>query len=153
MEKREELGRKLWEKKYRFTFVRNPWDKVSSHYHFRVQTNQSNLGTANIGFNEWIRLTYGEKNPEFYDNPKMFMPQLDWLIDENNIIIVEFIGRFENLQEDFSILCKKIGRPCIELPHVKKSMRTAYKDHYNDSSIDIIAKYFEKDINYFGYTY
>src|SRR5262245_17967825 len=93
-EKREELGENFWRKKFSFTVVRNPWDKVVSHYHYRVMTNQTNLGVRSIGFNEWVKRAYGSNDPEYYNNPKMFMPQLDWIVDLDGKILVDFIARF-----------------------------------------------------------
>ena len=63
LEKIGEIGRQQWENRFTFTVIRNPWDKVVSHYHFRVQTNQTNLGIRRIGFKDWIRLAYGDKDP------------------------------------------------------------------------------------------
>lgn len=62
-ELRDLVGRKRWEECFTFAFVRNPWDKVAWHYHFRVQTNQTFLGEDPIGFNEWVVRAYDERDP------------------------------------------------------------------------------------------
>src|SRR5687768_492427 len=94
LELRAELGRRNWERQFSFAFVRNPWDKVASHYRYRVKTNQTDLGTHTIPFDEWVRLAYGEQDAKYYDQPKMFMPQVDWISDEQGEIMVDFVGRF-----------------------------------------------------------
>src|SRR5438477_13059262 len=63
LEKRAQLGEKFWVKKFKFAVVRNPWDKVVSHYHYRVQTNQTVLGANPMGFPEWVRRAYGNQDP------------------------------------------------------------------------------------------
>ena len=48
MEKRAELGSLRWRRAFKFSFVRNPWDKVASHYRYRVRTNQTGMGNGHI---------------------------------------------------------------------------------------------------------
>ncbi len=150
LEKIEEIGREQWESKLAFTVVRNPWDKVVSHYHYRVQTNQTDLGVRPVGFKDWVRLTYGNKDPFYYDIPKMFMPQSDWITDHDGQIIVEFICRFENLNDDFNHVCKKLGKT-VSLPHIKASKRGHYRDYYDEETVEIVARWFKKDIKTFAY--
>jgi len=152
LELRNDIGRARWERRFSFSFVRNPWDKVASHYAFRVQTNQTRMRDDPIEFNEWVRLAYGERVPRYYDQPKMFMPQTDWLADESGQIIVRYIGRFERLEEDFREVCAIVGRDAA-LPHLKKSARADYRRMYAPDTVDLIARRFQKDIENFGYTF
>lgn len=153
IEKKGELGENRWDKKFVFSFVRNPWDKVVSHYHFRVMTNQTGLGKNPLDFNTWVGLAYGDKDTRYYDHPKMFMPQLDWLADNNGNMLVEYVGRFERLDEDFRNICTKINVSNCSLPHMKQSKRSGYKEYYNNQSRKTIACWFQKDIEYFKYRF
>lgn len=72
IEKRSELGSRRWDRPFKFCFVRNPWDRVLSHYSYRVKTNQTGLGNGHLGFNKWVRVAYGERAPQYCDQPKMF---------------------------------------------------------------------------------
>lgn len=152
-ERIDRIGIKQWNKKFTFTIVRNPWDRVVSHYHYRAMTNQTGLGNKPIEFNDWVKLAYGEKNPEYYDKPKMFMPQIEWITDEAGKEVVNFVGKFESLQDDFAEICKRLGRPEIALPHLKKSSRKPYIHYYSDESRDIISDWFSKDISRFNYNF
>jgi len=153
LKKRAELGRENWKKLFSFAFVRNPWDRVASHYHYRVMTNQTELGRKTIGFNEGVKLAYGENAPAYYDKPKMFMPQWHWLIDKKGKLLVDYIGRFENLQTDFAHVCLRLNRQA-ELPHLKKSDRSDYREYYyNEESIAIVRQWFAIDIEKFGYEF
>jgi len=152
LEKIDEMGKQRWERVYKFTSVRNPWDKVISHFNYRVETNQTNLRTKPIKFKEWVKLTYGNKAPLYYDIPKMFMPQLDWITDHEGKILVDFICRFENLNNDFSVLCEKLGRNAT-LPHINSSKHGNYREYYDDDTIEIIAKSFSRDIEKFVYKF
>lgn len=152
LEKRARLGEEEWERRFRFTIVRNPWDKVVSHYHFRVMTNQTGLGDHPIGFNEWVRRAYRDHEPQYWNKPKNFMPQWNWISDENGKLIINFIGRFENLADDFQYICQKINRQ-VELPHVKKSGRGHYREYYDEESVEIVRACFKIDIENLGYSF
>ena len=146
------LGNRRWKKQFKFSIVRNPWDKVVSHFHHRVKTNQTGLGDNSIDFKDWVKLSYGEQNPKYYDYPKFFMPQIDWLTDSQGEISVDFIGRFENLENDFQFICEKIGAEAY-LPLVNKSKRHEYHHYYDDTTKKIVEKWFEKDVDYFKYNF
>jgi hypothetical protein len=150
LEKIQQIGQKNWDKKFTFTVIRNPWDKVVSHYHYRVKTNQTDLGVNPVEFTKWVKLTYGDKNAFYYDNPKMFMPQVDWIADKNAKILVDKIIYFENLESDFNVVLQKLGRT-ITLPHVKKSNHGIYREYYDPETIEIVNNWFGRDIEIFGY--
>ena len=152
LEKIAEVGQQKWDNSYTFAFVRNPWDKVVSHFHYRVQTNQTGIRVNPIEFKDWVKLTYGQQDPKYYDNPKMFMPQSDWIKNHDGSVLVDFVGRFENLNEDFNTICKQIGINA-SLPHVKSSKRGNYREYYDDFTIKIVEKWFSKDIDKFGYRF
>ena len=69
---------------------------------------------------------------------------------------VDFIGRFENLQEDWKIVCKNIGID-EKLPHTNKNnnrpYRLGYRSFYNDETKQIVAEKFKNDIAIFGYEF
>lgn len=153
LQKITEVGQSKWNNSYTFAFVRNPWDKVVSHYHYRIQTNQTGLGVEPIEFREWVHLAYGQQNPKYYDKPIMFMPQSDWITDQDGSILVDFVGRFENINEDFESICRSIKRNDLCLPHVKSSKRGNYRDYYDQETAKIIEKWFSKDLYNFEYTF
>lgn len=151
---RDYLGEEQFNRVFKFAFVRNPWDKVVSHYCYRYQTNQTQLKSRNIGFKEWIMLTYCRKDPNHLDFPRMFLPQLDWICDEKGNVIIDYIGRFENIQHDFNKICDRIDIKRKLLPHKNKTKRKRdYRLYYDEESNEIISKYFKKDIEYFNYTF
>ena len=149
----EETGIEYWERKFTFTIVRNPWDKVVSHYHYRVRTNQTGLLEARIEFTDWVKRTYGNQDGFYYDKPKMFMPQLKWISDTEENVLVDEILCFENLPEEFNKVLGKIGKKNVTLPHVKKSDRNKYQYYYDKETIEIVRAWFEMDIKTFGYQF
>jgi len=152
LEKIDELGRKAWERKFTFAIIRNPWDKVVSHFHWRVKMNTTSLGDQPVPFREWVKLAYGDNDPRYYDIEKMFMPQTDWIADSGGQILVDHTCRFENLNEDFDFVARKLGIDTA-LPHIKPSKRGNYRDYYDDNTMAIVAQWFAKDIKNFGYEF
>jgi hypothetical protein len=151
-QKIDEVGWDAWQKAFTFSVVRNPWDKVVSHYCFRVATNQTGLGDGHLSFGEWVRACYREKNPRYLDKPMMFMPQLDWIADEDGRVLVDFVARFERLSADMGWLQERIGRR-FTLGHYNKTEREPYRTYYDERSRAIVEDWFARDIEAFGYTF
>ena len=154
-ELRQKFGSKVFENTFKFSFVRNPWDKVVSHYEFRTLTNKTGLKDHPLSFKEWVNLAYNKKDPKYYNNPKMFMPQVDWLTDDDGKIAVDFIGRFERLQEDFDEVCDQIGLAKKKLTHQNRSRNdnSDYRAYYDEQTEAIVRNYFQRDCEVFGYRF
>ncbi len=151
-EKIAEVGLDKWQDKFTFAFVRNPFDKVCSHYRYRVKTNQTNLKNKPLTFAQWVHLSYGKQDPYYHDNPKMFMPQLDWLTDENDRLLVDEIYRFENLHEGFKTITEKFNL-AASLPHLKASKKVSYQTYYDEPTRAIVERHFAKDLKAFDYRF
>ena len=149
-----QVGEQRWSKAYRFAFVRNPWDKVTSHYKYRVKTNQTGLGESPIPFGEWVKRTYGpDKDVAYYDDPQMFLPQVEWMKNLRDELDMSFVGRFESLSTDYETAAKAIGAPS-QLPHLNRTERSDYRSFYaSDELIEIVARWFHEDLTTFGYTF
>ena len=130
---------------FKFTFVRNPWDKLLSQYFFRVKdkVRLRALGRSEVSFKEFVKKPF----------PGPHWGQLDILSDKNGTILVDFIGRFENLQDDFNVVCDMLEKPPKKLPHVFGTQHKPYWEYYDEESRMFIAKKYKKDIEYFGYKF
>ena len=63
--------------------------------------NITDLGNGKVKFKDWGQLTYNDKDPYYYDNPRMFMPQVKWISDDQGRIIVKQVFRLERLRGTF----------------------------------------------------
>tara|TARA_B100002019_G_scaffold216392_1_gene188982 strand:- start:1022 stop:1555 length:534 start_codon:yes stop_codon:yes gene_type:complete len=136
---KKEVGESVWNCYYKFSFVRNPFDKIVSQYHY----NRSGFGLQNSTFKEYVKAWYNGKKISNSSQFNLFY------LDEK----LDFIGRFENIQKDFDIICDKIGIPKQELPHKNKSQHKHYTEYYDDETREIVAEKYAKDIEYFGYKF
>lgn len=151
--KRREMGASVWEEKFTFAFVRNPWDRVVSQYAYRHRTGEAAGETpTDVSFGSWVRRVYGGKDPESRPDDVLFLPQSDWVTDERGGLMIDFVGRFERFEEDFQHVCNQIG-VTASLPHKNKSSRDPYPEYYTQETADIVANYFAEDIRRFDYSF
>lgn len=130
----QEYGQDIWNNYYKFGFSRNPWDRLVSIYHGRKQLVKKK--TISATFEEWI----------ISDDLKVH-PQRLWLTDD-----LDFIGRFENYNEDFEIVKNKL-KLNVELPHVNASKHKHYTKYYDDNTKEMVYNLFKDDIIAFGYEF
>ena len=161
---------------YKFSFSRNPWDRLVSCYIF-FKSKFANRVKNIHSFNEFVESTnlflkeYNSINEDYSnikDNtcadgldgakinaPSSFaflgyhvLPQTYFI--KNNF---DYIGRVENLQNDFNIICDKLGITRHQLPHKNKSKHKHYTEYYDNSTRQIVEKFYANDIEYFGYKF
>lgn len=136
---------------FKFSFVRNPWDKLLSTYFYRTQI-LSDEKAKSVSFRDWIVNSTKKEKISFLDC-LAHRPQLDWIADKNENLKVDYVGRFENLEKDFNTICDKIGIPRQKLPHAKITKHQHYSEYYDKETRKIVADKFKKDIEYFGYEF
>ncbi len=129
-----------FESYYTFATIRNPWDRtVSLYYHAR----QHSWTKAN--FKKWLYKI--KENGGFYESI------YGKCSNKEGTYCLDYILKFENLQEDFNTVCDKIGIPRQELPHRNKSEHKDYTKYYDDETRQIVAKKYARDIKHFGYKF
>jgi len=139
----KKYGESVWNNYFTFSFVRNPWDRVISWIKYRDKRHNLYGGTLNSSIiKKEVKIPYISNN-SYYN-----MLSLD---DSSRSI--DFIGRFENLQEDFEIVCDEIGIERKKLPHKNKTEHKHYAEYYDDETRAIVAEKYAKDIEYFGYQF
>ena len=142
-----------------FAFVRNPWDRAVSA--FKWLQNGGNGAQDRSDRNKYLEKHNNDFNLFTKDafknnlifNQIHFKPQHQWLCNEDGQILVDLVGRFENLQEDLNAVFKKISLPPHRLPHKNKSNHKPYTEYYDDETKQIVAEKYAKDIEYFGYKF
>lgn len=137
---------------FKFAFVRNPWDRLISYYTYKKAKGQEGLGGAQtVAFRDWVQACLVDHDPAFW-RPKYFVPQFDWIADADGKVLLDFVGKVENLDRDFAEICVRIGID-KRLGHRNKSERGDYRDYYDAETRRIVAEVFRKDIDHFGYTF
>ena len=148
---------------FKFSFVRNPWARILSEYRYRNYFQHRS-------FRDFVLNRMPQ--PDWDDKYRHVMPQYDMLHDDNGKLLVDFVGRFESLQEDFDRVCGHLGIEESQLPHRNRSDKKSrdlkrkarnwlfangenqlrsLADFYDDETREAVAEYYQKDIEAFGY--
>lgn len=106
------ISQESFDSYYKFSFVRNPWARIVSEYKYRGHARKYDFKTY---------LFKHLPKPGFTDMYTHIIPQYEFLYDEDGKLLVDFVGRFENLQKDFDAVCDKIGLPRTFIPHRNSS--------------------------------
>lgn len=129
---------------FKFAFVRNPWDWQVSMYHYikRARFYRQHNVAKKMSFENYV--TWRVEND--------VRLQKRFVVDENDNVLVDYIGKFENLESDFAYICQELDIRKT-LPHIKKSERRSYRTYYNDRTANMIYDAFRKDIDFFDYQF
>ena len=136
-----------WNDYFKFAFVRNPYEIVVSRYHWDIK-GKGNQSTSIDGFREWIKGYCTEGGTYWQDEQWRYIS-----IDATTA--VDYIGRYETLNEDFDHICEVLNITTDELGFQKSGYRdkTHYSKYYDENAISLVQQYFAKDISLFDYKF
>lgn len=153
---------------YRFSFVRNPWDRLVSCYESKVikkrknpvlllLKNKTNPFIRGMPFSDFIRMVCAipdeESNVHFALQSRILGSSKGSAYE----YIVDYIGRYERISEDFESVMSHIapGRN-ISLKHWNISETRGlrdYRKYYDDRLAEIVRVKYSEDITRFGYSF
>ena len=137
---RKLIGEDLWDRCFKFSFVRNPFDKIVSQFFY----NSHKFGfKKGVSFKEYVKAW--DSGAKISVHPQLNSDYIDEDLD--------FIGRFENLQKDFDFICDKLDISRRALPHKNKSNHEHYTKYYDEETKSIISKRFAIDLERFNYKF
>lgn len=151
------FGPSVFDDYYTFTFVRNPYSRLLSAYRFLKDGgfNEKNKSWADENlsdydtFDEFVKEWVNEENIWLYDH---FKPQYSYVCDINLTPEVDFVGKFESINMDFTKVCRDLNIQNNLSVHNKGKKRNAcWKHFYTDYSRDKIADLYQLDFQIFKY--
>tara|TARA_R100000008_G_scaffold48895_1_gene29093 strand:- start:4858 stop:5589 length:732 start_codon:yes stop_codon:yes gene_type:complete len=181
LRKKEALGEEAWDNAFKFAIVRNPWDRYVSNWKWLTRKEKlfPKKGwrargwhgmDGEITFEDFVKqmdVCYlNLKRLHGYQHDKWHLRnQIEHIVDYDGNIIIDHIGRFENLQEEYKFICDKIQLPEIQLPYlnhfghysaevkVHDPKKIHYSTYYNDELVEIVSKRCKEDIVKFDYKF
>ena len=140
------LPEKTFNSYYKFAFVRNPWDWHVSQYHYILRK-------KNHHQHEFIKSLNGFKGYIEWVVTTNITTQMDMLSDENGNLLMDFVGKYENLNEDFDKICDHIGIKRANLPHLNQTKKKSYQEYYDEEAKNLIFNAYRADIEAFDYEF
>ena len=146
---------------FKFTVARNPWDRLVSAFHL-VKNHCANENERVIQwrnrylydidtFDMFVDRLSDSKFRRIITAQAHFRPQVDY-ITINDKVSVDYIARFENINDDFEKICQRIGIE-VELNKINAAERSSYKDYFDDKTKAIVEVMYDRDIRHFDYSF
>lgn len=148
----------IWNNYFKFSITRNPWDRALSYFFWDKRQDPAlkprkrfyhylgvpfdEFAIVKNQFTEFVKSGSLENNDRFY------------CIDDQ--LCADFVIRYENLEEDYNEVCRRIGIPVTGLPHLKTGIRQerrSISNYYDNETRDIIAQLHRNDLRLFGYQF
>lgn len=142
-----QVNPRQYQQYFKFSIVRNPWDRAYSWYKnaTRDPYHRRVLGIdADIPFSAFLQRFIGKG---------FLRSQLHWLTNFDGQIALDHLGRFENLQEDFVLICDKLGIRNIHLPHAISGDARDYRQAYRQADIELVAQHYQQEIHLLNYQF
>lgn len=137
-----------WKDYFKFTFVRNTWDRWLSVYTY-AQVEHPHI--IQEGFEVWLKGLFARsRNPPRLS--QLYWIANTWMKDGSVKNDFDFIGRFETIDKDFQYVCSKLKVKAV-LPHKNTTKHKHYSCYYTDELADLVAKVCAPEIKYFGFTF
>lgn len=148
---------KKFKRYYKFSFVRNPYDRALSAYHYIASG--GNQGAQDVATGKTI-LQYTDFD-DFVEKALwkgafrshlLFLPQSSFIMDANEVLMMDFLGRFETLEQDFKQVAEALGIDS-QIAHHNKGYSTASMEGagMTQATREKLAILYAQDFVNFGY--
>lgn len=131
---------------FKFGFVRNPFDRFVSYCAFMTRANGA-----------FERDPKGVMRHLLFKAPPaahiLFRPQHELLVDGDGVLLADFVGRVERMQDDYDEACRRIGIATTALGKVNSSRRGDYRDYYDAELVEGVAARYRRDLELFDYVF
>jgi hypothetical protein len=132
---------------FKFTIVRNPWHRLHSWYRnvMRDSIHQKNYRIpANISFEKFVIANAGKG---------YLRPQTYWLKNFDGNVNLDYVGKFEALDETFLYVANKLDITRQQLPHKLQTKNIDFTNDFTINAVNFISDYYAEEIEMFDYSF
>lgn len=136
-----------WNEYFKFTTIRNPWDKMIGRYHYGLAHPKSiwHIPAKSVStFKEFVF------HPEVIRHSKQSTIK-KFAFNENDECLVDYILKIEDINTELPKILNKLGLPKRKIRKLNASEHNHYSDYYDEETKDAVGKFFEFDIEYAQY--
>ena len=141
----------VWRTYFKFAFVRDPYDRFVSACAMMHKRNAEYAGNETAVMKRTLAGLRGAVSAAEFQKLMLVRPQAGLLVDEGGKIGVDFIGRYEDIQESFAQVCRRIGIPPQPLPVVNAVPHRPYHEYYDDELRCLVTGFYRRDFELLGY--
>jgi|TARA_R110000824_G_scaffold259181_2_gene447991 chondroitin 4-sulfotransferase 11 len=130
---------------FKFIFVRNPFSRLISAWNDIDKPYFPDFG-------KFVQEGIFDKN----GNPKTLHYQLQSSLFktlDNYSLNLDFIGKIENIKDDWKTLCNLTNLPYQELGHYANRNHNHYTTYYTDEIREIVSNWYRRDLEFFNYNF
>ena len=145
---------------FTFAFVRNPWDRCVSAFHYLLGEGAPRRDSE---WHEFIKEFSGFESfvtdwlsPENANKHLIFTPQYRFITNKFGVIDLDYIGRFESFSADMKKVLDRVkgsSKEIESIPVKNASARGDYRNYYTDKTKAIVGEVYAKDIELFEYSF
>lgn len=136
-----------WENYFKFCFVRNPYEQALSEY-----SHQRRNSGREFEFGYFLKALAGDVEDRSITPSGLISNWPLYTIDDE--IAVDYIGRYQSLEEDFAWLCERLGIPhrgrLLEEKVEKQGRNKELRDWYDPEYVGLVRNLYKEEIAYFS---
>jgi glycosyltransferase involved in cell wall biosynthesis len=156
------FDRDRFERSFKFTIVRNPFDRLYSAYTYlrphvgSIAHIDKVWASANLSrFHSFEEFVLALRQPSVRRRILRYLhfrPQMEWLrLPPSRANGMDFTARFERIAEDYQTIAERLGVEPPPLPKLRMGGHGDYRDVYSAEMKEVVARIYNEDFRALGY--